>query len=430
MTLGSIRARLLVWSGGLTGAALVVAWFAISQLFTDFVDRRMYAELNAVAGAVMAGSDWSEKGNFAVEPAPADPRFERPLSGWYWQVADGTRVLARAPSLVTGALGPEGMGVLGPDGAALIATRSRFSAPGDGRELFVTVTLPAAEARAELRAIRQPLLVALTILGVSLIAAQIVAVRRGLIDLTRFASVVGDIQKGTSAHVPEPDVAELRPLAAELRRLIDANAAQIARARAHTGDLAHALKTPLSVLANRASHDDAPLLARIEQMINWHLKRARAAAAGLDPNLHSDVGPVLDDIELVLHGTAVRKDVRLSFDLADVPAFRGDAEDLGEIIGALAENAVQWATSKVHISAKSGSDQTLVIEISDDGPGIPESERTHLMTRGARLDETSPGHGLGLAIATDRARDYGGSITLAQSKIGGLLVRVILPAWM
>ncbi|ETX27045.1 sensor histidine kinase [Roseivivax isoporae] len=427
MSAGSIRGRLLFWSGALTAAALVLAWIALSAVLSDFVTRRLEAELAAGARAVMAAAEWDAAGRFDVIPAPADPRFERPLSGWYWQVSDGTEVLARAPSLVTGDLGPDGARGIGPDGAALIAHRARFTAPGDGRTLTVAVTLPAAEAAAELATVRRPLLVALAVLGAGLLVAQVVAVRAGLRDLTRFARSVAQVRDGTTGTVPRPAAAELRPLADELDRLIAARAAQVERARAHAGDLAHALKTPLAVLSNRAGPEEAALIARMDRIIRWHLDRARASAAGLDPAAHCAVAPALQDVALVLAPGARRQGIALDVRAEGAPDFRGDAEDLIEIVGTLAENAVAWAAARVRITAAAGAGG-LVIDVADDGPGIPAPDRDRLLARGARLDESTQGHGLGLAIAADRVRAYGGTLVLDRADLGGLLARVTLPA--
>ncbi len=321
----------------------------------------------------------------------------------------------------------DGPGASGPDGAALVAHRDRFTAPGDGRALTVTVTLPAAEAAAELAAIRRPLVLALLVLGAALMAAQVVAVRAGLSDLTRFARAVAAVGNGKARTIPGPKAAELRPLADELDRLIAANAAQLDRARAHAGDLAHALKTPLAVLANRAAPEDAALIERMDRTIRWHLKRARSAAEGLHPAAACAVAPVLEDIALVLAPEAERRGVSVHFAADAAPAFRGDAEDLTEIVGALAENAVQWARTEVRLTARRDAG-CLLVEIADDGPGIPADQRERLLTRGARLDETTQGHGLGLAIAADRARAYGGKIVLGDSATAGLSAQVILPA--
>lgn len=429
MKIGSIRGRMLVWSAGLTLAALMLAWLALSAVLSDFVNRRLDAELAATARGIMAAAEWDEAGGFTVLPAPADPRFEAPLSGWYWQVSDGQTVLARAPSLVTGNLGPDGSTTTGPDGAALRWQASRFTAPGDGRELTVSVTLPEAEARAELAAIRQPLALALLLLGAALLGAQFLAVRAGLVDLRRFAGAVAAVRDGKAEALPATEVAELRPLSAELNRLIAANVVQMERARAHAGDLAHALKTPLAVLANRAGPEDAALIDRMDSIIRWQLKRARAASAGLDPAARTDVAAVMDDLALVLGPEVRRRGLALRIDADNPPNFRGDAEDLAEIAGALAENAVKWARTEVQISARSGEDGNLLITLRDDGPGIPEADRARLMTRGARLDEAMPGHGLGLAIAADRIAAYGGRLDLDGAMGGGLEARIHLPAW-
>jgi signal transduction histidine kinase len=289
------------------------------------------------------------------------------------------------------------------------------------------VTLPASEAAAELAAIRRPLALGLAALGAALIAAQVLAVRAGLVELARLARAVAAVRDGRAEALPPAQAAELRPLADELNRLIAANAAQLARARAHAGDLAHALKTPLSVLANRAGPEDAALIARMDRIIRWHLKRARAGAAGLSPAARAPVAPVLEDVALVLAPEARRRGIRLAVEAKDAPPFRGDPEDLAEIAGALAENAVKWARATVRIAARrSGPD--LEITIADDGPGIPEAERARLLARGARLDESVPGHGLGLAIAADRIAAYGGRLDLEDAEDGGLCARVTLPA--
>lgn len=423
----SIRARLLLWSAGLTLAALGVAWLAMSAVLADFVARRLEAELAAAARAVMAAAEWDADGGFAVIPPPADPRFDRPLSGWYWQVADGTAVLARGASLVTGSLGVDGTAAAGPDGAALVSHVAAFTAPGDGRTLAVTVTLPAREAAAELAAIRRPLAAALAVLGAALLAAQGLAVRAGLADLTRFARGVAAVRDGTAEALPDAQAAELRPLAAELARLIAANAAQIDRARAHAGDLAHALKTPLAVLANRAGPADAPLIDRMDRIIRWHLKRARAAVTGPDSMARCAVAPVLADLARVLAPDARRRGVTLTLDAAGVPPVRADAEDMFEILGALAENAVTWARAAVHVAAHPVPGG-VEITIADDGPGIPAPDRDRLLHRGVRLDETTPGHGLGLAIVADRVAACGGTLTLEDAAGGGLRVRLRLPA--
>jgi signal transduction histidine kinase len=427
MRLGSIRARLLAWSAVLTFGALLFAWLALSGLLHDFVARRLEAELAATARGILAASTWDDTGTFTVSPAPADPRFERPVSGWYWQVTGADGVLARSESLLGGQVEASGGAHLGPDGAALIAWTEDYTAPGDAGRLTVTVTLPAAEAAAELAAVRRPLAVSLATLAVALLLAQGLAVSTGLSDLTRFARGVAALRDGRAETLPDARSAELQPLAEELARLVAAKTAQLDRARAAAADLAHALKTPLAVLANRAGPEDAELIARMNRILDWHLRRARAAGAGLNPAARTDVTAVLADLGLVLGPEARRRGVAIETAAEGAPHFRGDAEDLAEILSALAENAVKWARSRVRISARA-CPEGLEIAIADDGPGIPAPERDRLLARGARLDEGTPGHGLGLAIAADRIRAYRGRLVLDEAETGGLRVCVILPA--
>ena len=427
MRLSSLRARLLLWAGGLTGLALAAAWFALSAVLEDFVASRLAAEQMAVARGVMAGAEWQADGRLLLDAEPSDTRFDAPLSGWYWQVADGTRVLLRSASLVTGDLGRDGTLATGPDGAMLRLQTARFTAPGDGRALIVTVSLPVAELRRELDSVRQPLVVTLLILGGALLLAQGLAVRAGLAGLTRFTRNVAQLRDGRISRVDPPSLSELQPLAHELDRLIATNRAQVERARAHAGDLAHAMKTPLAVLSNRATPEDAALFARMDQLVNWHLKRARAAGASLDPLVRTPVGPVLQDIALVSGPEARRRGITLKIADQVAPDFRGDAEDLFEMVGNLVENAVKWATATVTVAA-TGDAGRLVITVEDDGPGIPASQRAALLKRGARLDEAMPGHGLGLAIVQDRAALYDGALTLETGGNGGLSARLNLPA--
>lgn len=423
----SIHARLMAWGAGLTAAALLAAWAGISTLLQGFVEHRLDAELAAAARAVMAGSEWSdlEASGLTVQPGPSDPRFEAPYSGWYWQVTDGTAVLARSSSLLGAELSAPGR--QGPDGEVLRAHEETYTAPGDARPLRVTVTLPNDEVQAELSAIRMPLMVSLWVLGSAILAALLLAVRVGLRDLREFAAGLAALREGRSSVLPSTQVAELCPLAVELQRLLDVNAEQAARAKAQAADLAHALKTPLAVLANRASAEDAALIARMDAMIRWHLRRAQATNAGLNPAARTALGPVLEDLALVLRAQAARHTKTLTIEADDALIFRGESEDLAEILSALAENALHWARAHVRITAHERHSR-LLIEVADDGPGIPPEQREHILGRGARLDQSGTGHGLGLAIAADRIRAYAGMLTLETAPEGGLLARVELPA--
>ncbi|MFN3643067.1 MAG: sensor histidine kinase [Gemmobacter sp.] len=414
----SLAARLMLAAAGLTVMALAAAWVALSALLADFVDRRLAAELEAALRGVMAAAAWDDEGRLTVDPPPPDPRYEQPGSGWGWAVAEGGAVLAAAPSLLGAPIAAPG---------AILRARD-FTAPGEARMLTVTVSLPAAERAAALDRIRRPLLASLVVLGLALAAAQLLAIRLGLGAVRRFAADLDRLRLGRLDRLPEPGVRELVPLARALNALLTANADTVARARTHVGNLAHALKGPLATLTLRARGRDAALLAQMDRMIRWHLRRAAAAGPMAGIARAAQVGPLLADLALVFAPQAERRGLTLDLDPGRLPAFAGEAQDLAEMLGNLIENALAHAGSTVRLTAPDAGPGRLVLAIEDDGPGIPPAERDRLMARGARLDEGGDGSGLGLAIVADLAGLYGGTLSLGAAPAGGLSARLDLPA--
>jgi len=426
--LPSLRSRLLAGTAVLTLSALLLAWWLIAGILERFVAQRFDAEKTAIAQAVMAGAGFDMTGRFTIDPAPADPRFERPGSAWTWQVSDGAAVLARSASLLSADLGADGRG---PDaqGRELDRLALDFTAPGDGRELLVTVAMPAEEQVEAARAATRPLALALAVLGLVLLAGQWLGVGWGLRGVRALQADLARLAAGKTDALPRPAVRELEAVGEEINRLIDANQRTVQRARAHVGNLAHALKTPLAVLRNRATPADAPLLDRMDRSVRWHLQRARAAGPATPGLRRVAVRAVLDDLTLVLQPQASRRGVQLQLQAPADLHFAGEPEDLTDLLGNLLDNALQWATTRVVLGARrEGRD--LWLEISDDGPGIPAHARQALLARGARLDESVPGSGLGLAIVADLVGLYGGELQLddAPQFGSGLRVRVRLPA--
>lgn len=415
MRLVSLRGRLLVGTAVLTLSALLLAWWLIAGILERFVAHRFDAEKTAIAQAVMAGAAFDAWGRLAIEPRPVDPRFDRPGSAWSWQVSDGTAVLARSASLLSSDLGIDGHG---PDaqGRPLDRLALDFTAPGDGRALLVTVALPAQEQAQAAQAATRPLALALAVLGLVLLAGQWLGVGWGLRGLRALQADLARLSAGQTGTLSRPSVRELAPVADEINRLIEANHRTVQRARAHVGNLAHALKTPLSVLRNRATAADAPLLDRMDRSVRWHLQRARAAGPVVPGMRRVALQQVLDDLALVLRPQALRRGLQLDMAAEDGLQFAGEPEDLADLLGNLLDNALQWAATRVVLRARrDGGD--LWLEIRDDGPGIPAHARQALLARGARLDESVPGSGLGLAIVADLVGLYGGELRLDDAHV-------------
>jgi signal transduction histidine kinase len=224
---------------------------------------------------------------------------------------------------------------------------------------------------------------------------------------------------------------EIEPLTQELNALLVHNEVQAEEARRHAGNLAHALKTPLTVITNAAaaeSHDLAETVIReaatMRRQVDHHLARARAIGRRSSAQARAEVWPSLEAVE-----RAVSKIYEVTIDLTGdrKAAVRVEAQDLDELLGNLIENAAKYGGGRVFVTVRTTS-ECVEIDVEDDGPGIPEAMRAAIFDRGARLDTEKPGTGLGLAIVRDVAEIYNGSIRLEESEdLGGLLARLKLP---
>jgi signal transduction histidine kinase len=275
---------------------------------------------------------------------------------------------------------------------------------------------------------------ALACLGAGLVVAVLAQVTWGLQPLTRLGRQIQRIRAGQAERIDGSFPRELDAVVGELNSLLDHNQEVVERARAHGGNLAHALKTPLSILANEAERGDDRRLAeatrrqlpRMERLINHHLARARMAGTAGALTGHQPVGPVLAELIRTLGKLHAHKGVTIRR-LDDVEAvFQGEREDFMEMLGNLLDNACKWAAARVEVAVAPASDG-FDVHVDDDGPGLPEEERQRVIERGRRLDESVPGSGLGLAIVADAAKLYRGRLALGTSPLGGLRASLHLP---
>ena len=429
-------------------AALAVGGIIISTLFRDSVERNFDARLSVHVDSLIAVTTADVSSRLVISRTLPDPRFDIPYSGWYWQVSDprGTpqvrsrslwdKALMLPPSAEVGVMQTEE--IKGPDGARL---RVRFidvtlpDLPIQSPPVRFAVAARISELEAELRPFNLALVWSLGALGLGLAVAVAIQVRVGLQPLRRIRVALNDIRKGRVEHLEGEWPTEVRPLVNELDALLDHNADVLDRARTHVGNLAHALKTPLAVLTNEVSRKGGPRTDAIDRQVDamhrWidhYLTRARAAATGTVLGARTAVPPVLDDLRRTL--LRIHADKALSIDVGGgvgTAAFRGEQQDLEEMLGNLMDNACKWAASAVTLSVTTEADR-LTITIDDDGPGLTSDQRELALGRGKRLDESAPGSGLGLAIVSDIAALYGGELKLLESPAGGLRAALLLPA--
>jgi signal transduction histidine kinase len=250
----------------------------------------------------------------------------------------------------------------------------------------------------------------------------------------RLREEVGEVRRGKAERLQADYPTELRPLADELNELVAHNQETVERQRTHVGNLAHALKTPISVMITEASQRPGPLAEVVtrqaevmRQQVDHHLRRARAAARSQGPGERTPVAEVLDELARTLERIFRDKGVEIDWDAPDDLVFLGERQDFMEIAGNAMENAGKWGRRKVRVRALPAGPERMRLTVEDDGDGLPTNLREEVIRRGARLDETAPGSGLGLSIIDELARAYRGSLILGDSPLGGLSVAVDLP---
>jgi signal transduction histidine kinase len=457
MRVNSLSFRLAASAGVVSMILLVVAGFMLVNLFSSAVERNFDARLQAVLDGLLAGVEVDENNQLKIQGEIADTRFRLPLSGWYWQVtaaADSNDRGLASPSLLEDRLRP-GKKLLSKRDSAdiarffmmdsnnirLRAIEQRFTLFGGAQTYSFIVAGNFDELKKEITTFTGALIIVLGLLGAGLLAAVMVQVRYGLKPLRQLRRELTEIRRGNSEHLDGDFPVEIKPVANELNLLITANTEVVERARTQVGNLAHALKTPLSVLANEARLEKGKLSSKVAEQtevmrtqVQLYLDRARRAARAQSIGAVTEIKPATQALARTLMRIHMDRNLEISVDCNDDVKFRGEKQDYEEMLGNLLENACKYAEKDVHVSAflKDGVDDDerkwVEISVGDDGPGLPKETRNEALIRGRRLDETKPGTGLGLSIVTETAAMYSGEIKLGESHLGGLLVTLTLPA--
>jgi len=444
----SLRLRLA--AGGIVAIllALTVAGAGLTVLFERHVTRTIADDLDVYLKQLIAGIDVDAQGQLVVNRPPADPRFADPLSGLYWQVSDDRGRLLRSRSLwdVTldlpqDAVHPEHIHVHdlpGPAGTSLLVVERGLRRTSASDSLLrVAVAVDRKSIATAVQTFDRALVISLALLAVSLIAAAVVQVWIGLRPLAGLRSGLAAIRAGRSRRLDGTFPNEVQPLVDDLNSLLVHDAGLIERARAQAGNLAHGLKSSLTCLM--AESDDLvargdPEMAqrvrtevmRIRRHVEHHLARARAAGArdlpGVACNVRACIAPLLRAFSRLTAGREIEVTTRI--DAAH--SFRGEAQDLEDMLGNLIDNACKWARCRVEVSTEVEGDW-LSICVDDDGPGLSPEQREEVFARGRRIDESVPGSGLGLTIVRELAELYGGSVKLEAAPLKGLRARLRLP---
>ncbi|TAK49756.1 MAG: sensor histidine kinase [Xanthobacteraceae bacterium] len=459
MRANALSTRLFLSATAWTVIILVFTGFVLSSLYRQAVERTFDRRLNLYLRTLIADvatPDEADKTPANVTPTVGEPLFELPLSGWYWQITrtDVPAEVRRSRSLWDRTLTHlEGHGIelsntgvrqnytQGPEGQELRTIERPVELGAEGRYLFL-VAGDAGEITDETRTFDAYL--AATFLGLTavLMLSTLFQVRFGLAPLKRISERIAAIRSGKAERLEGEFPVEIAPLARETNALLDANKEIVERARTHVGNLAHAIKTPLSVIVNEAALQRGDPFARkvleqsniVRDQISRHLERARIAARVTVVGTVTEAAPVVQAIRRTMDKIHHERGLAIEAIVPEGIRFLGEQQDFEEMVGNLIDNACKWASSRVMVEvirvppAGPGHEPMLRIMVDDDGPGLSPAERDQVAQRGQRLDETKPGSGLGLSIVVDLATLYRGQLTLASAPIGGLRAELLLPA--
>src|SRR5262245_46703410 len=435
---------------------LVVAGIVLSSLYRAAVERAFDRRLNVYLRTLVADVATPDEAGERFPQSLGEPLFELPLSGWYWQVTrlDTARAEVRSSrslwdstlphlddaSSAASAAGARQGYVQGPEEQMLRLVERTIDLGDEGRFL-VAVAGDAVEIDDETRGFDRALGTTFATIGIMFLLITTFQVRFGLAPLKRISAGLAAIRSGTADRLEGAFPVEVAPLARETNALIDANREIVTRARTHVGNLAHALKTPISVMMNEAtSHGGDPLALKMREQteimrdqVTRHLERARLASRVAAIGTVTDVRLVVTALARTMEKIHHHRGIAIDVDSPEGARFRGEQQDLEEMVGNLVDNACKWAQSRVAVEAFSEKpdprdDRRVVrIVVDDDGPGLSPQQREQVARRGRRLDETKPGSGLGLSIVVELASLYGGGLTLGTAPIGGLRAELMLP---
>ncbi len=431
--------------------SLVITGIALTAYFHEAALQRFQLGVGEIADELFTDTDIADNGE-VITPNFLDPRADHLNSGLYWQVSEvtpsGIVDQARSRSLWNMRIGlpvavlEKARGNTGkifdydavgqqnePVRAAVIYSKI-------DKRAFVFI---AAEDRRpmdkDVRTFALVTALALLILAIGSLLAIFFQVRVGLRPLFDLTGEVAGIQRGDQQRLVKTYPAEMVPVAKQINAFLDDAQEMMERQRMHVGNLAHALKTPLSVLLTAAGDEGGALPETVRKQteamrgqVDHHLRRARAAARAQTLGERTPIEPVLDEMAVMLEQVFQDKGVIIDWRAPETLSFRGEKQDLQEIAGNLLENACIWCKRRIRAVAEFIEDeQVMVLSIEDDGPGMDETRFDDVLKRGARLDESVPGTGLGLSIVDELVRAYGGQLKLERSALGGLKVKARLP---
>ena len=422
----------------LLATALLITW-----LYRDHIEQHYDGHVFTHVEELIAAVSVERDGQVNLRTQPTDPRFYRPDSGWYWQVTVGDRLLSRSTSLGDKSLAISGLNfdenhdvqaLIDANGKRVRAQVVHMSHEHLPEPITILATAPDVQIMDDVADFGNHIALSFAVLGLGLSIAVVVQVMVALRPLKAIRNSISAVKAGQVDRLPTEFPDDVQPLVDELNSLIDHNESLLKRARSQLADLAHLLNTPLTLIRNEARRIPTErgqlILDQAHAMsgnIDHYLCRARASGQRNAFGYHTKIKSVINDLKFAVERMYVGREIDIKLCSKGDCTFRGEVQDLEEMLGNLLDNACKWADQKIEIRCRFEGN-TLVISVEDDGPGIASDQLNSVLKRGHKLDETAPGYGQGLGIVKDIADMYGGHLVLGKSALGGLLAELHLPA--
>lgn len=441
-TTGSLSRRMTVVAALWIALLLLSGGLALDKVLVNSVTSNFDQNLNHIMNAMITSAEIGPDGEVKTNRPLGDQRFLEPNSGAYWQISGpgyepyASRSLWDQRLKVMPSHDDVNLHVYDSrefgDETLRIAERD-VELPGSDVVWRFQVAEDRATLDKQIGEFRYILVRSFAILGLGLIVLAALQTLYGLWPLRKIRESIVSMRVGETNRITAPLPTEVTPMVDELNALLEHNERQAEEARRHAGNLAHALKTPLTVIQNAATAN-APDLGEtvmreaitMRRQVDHHLARARAVGRRGHAHSRAEVWPSVEFVENAV--ARLYPNVRIDMDGPKTPWVHVERQDLDEMLGNLIENAAKYGGGSVFVTVVPKVDFVEIL-VEDDGMGIPEAERSRIFDRGVRLDTSKPGTGLGLAIVRDVAEIYGGSVALEESDdLGGLLVRLSLPA--
>lgn len=446
----SLKTRLIIVATIWVVLGVVVAGFVLSAVSREFLVGQFYDELYVHLDELQGLMELDDKGQFSLQRPLSDPRYIKPLSGFYWEIQKGGKVLSRSTSLEGPKLiVPDDGGVdaqvhthsiNGPTGELLVAERLRWLDTSKD-PLRIIIGTDRRYLDGELQKFNKVLFWSLGAFALSMIGAAALLLIYALAPFGQLRAALARVRSSASQNVAGRFPEEVQPLIDDLNSMLTASGDQILRARAQAGNIAHGLKTPLAILVDEAHRLDqkgeqqaAAVIRdqcrRMQGQIDYQIARARAAASRAKPGTASSLSDAAEQVVRALARLHIERGLKIDNEVPPGVMVACEVQDLSEVLGNLIDNACKHAASRVLVRTDGDAPAGFVaIVVEDDGPGLPPEAWEVVFKIGERWSGGSEGSGLGLSIVRDLVQLYGGSVRLDRSSLGGLKVRLELPAF-